>query len=93
MDGAGDALPEELAERFRQIREEQERHLAQEAAAARERELEESKRRRVHCQLGKVNVPALLQHVRTRLPLKGPYDLAAEGPAALRMLVCAVLTR
>ena len=100
VEGAGDALPEELAERFRQIREEQERHLAQEAAAARERELEEqrqrqlnegleeSKRRRVHCQLGKVNVPALLRHVRTRLPLKGPFDLAAEGPAALRRLVC-----
>ena len=100
VEDAGDALPEELAERFRQIREEQERHLAQEAAAARERELEEerqrqlnegleeSKRRRVHCQLGKVNVPALLRHVRTRLPLKGPFDLAAEGPAALRRLVC-----
>ena len=83
MDGAGDALPEELAERFRQIREEQERQLDQEAAAARERKLEtqrrrqlnerleESKRRRVHCQLAKVNVRAASAR---------PHTAASQGP-------------
>jgi len=80
MDGA---LPEELAERFRQIREEQERQLDQEAAAARERKLEtqrrrqlnerleESKRRRVHCQLAKVNVRAASAR---------PHTAASQGP-------------
>ena len=83
MDGAGDALPEELAERFQQIREEQERQLDQEAAAARERKLEtqrrqqlnerleESKRRRVHCQLAKVNVRAASAR---------PHTAASQGP-------------
>ena len=95
----GDTVPDELTQRFW---EEQERQRAQDAAAAREREIEEQrvasqrqleewleqgKRRRVHCQLGKVNVPALLQHVRARLPLLGPFDQAAEGSGVLLRLV------
>ena len=95
-------VPAELAEGFKRIREEQEQQAArelqeklereqeQEEKARRKREKElkqESERRKRSCQLGRVDVEALLAHVRARLPEQGTFDLIAEGPLALRLLI------
>ena len=95
-------VPAELAEGFKRIREEQdqqaarelqerlEREQEQEKKARWEREMElkqESERRKLSCQLGRVDVEALLAHVRARLPEQGTFDLRAEGPRALKPLI------
>ena len=95
-------VPAELAEGFKRIREEQdqqaarelqeklEREQEQEKKARWEREMElkqESERRKLSCQLGRVDVEALLAHVRARLPEQGTFDLHAEGPRALKPLI------
>ena len=95
-------VPAELAEGFKRIREEQdqqaarelqeklEREQEQEKQARWEREMElkqESERRKLSCQLGRVDVEALLAHVRARLPEQGTFDLHAEGPRALKPLI------
>ena len=77
-------VPAELAEGFKRIREEQDQQAARELQEKLEREQEqekkarwkremelkqESERRKLSCQLGRVDVEALLAHVRARLPL------------------------
>jgi len=95
-------VPAELAEGFKRIREEQDQQAARELQERLEREQEqekkarweryfelkqESERRKLSCQLGRVDVEALLAHVRARLPEQGTFDLRAEGPRALRLLI------
>ena len=95
-------VPAELAEGFKRIREEQDQQAARELQERLEREQEqekkarweryfelkqESERRKLSCQLGRVDVEALLAHVRARLPEQGTFDLRAEGPRALRPLI------
>lgn len=95
-------VPAELAEGFKRIQEEQDRQAArevqetlereqkQEEKARRKREKElkqEGERRKRSCQLGRVDVEALLAHVRARLPEQGTFDLRAEGPLALHPLI------
>ena len=95
-------VPAELAEGFKRIREEQDQQAARELQERLEREQEqekkarweryfelkqESERRKLSCQLGRVDVEALLAHVRARLPEQGTFDLLAEGPRALKPLI------
>ena len=95
-------VPAELAEGFKRIREEQDQQAARELQERLEREQEqekearwkrffelkqESERRKLSCQLGRVDVEALLAHVRARLPEQGTFDLRAEGPRALKPLI------
>ena len=95
-------VPAELAEGFKRIREEQDQQAARELQERLEREQEqekkarweryfelkqESERRKLSCQLGRVDVEALLAHVRARLPEQGTFDLHAEGPRALKPLI------
>ena len=95
-------VPAELAEGFKRIREEQDQQAARELQEKLEREQEqekkarweryfelkqESERRKLSCQLGRVDVEALLAHVRARLPEQGTFDLHAEGPRALKPLI------
>ena len=95
-------VPAELAEGFKRIQEEQDQQAAQELQETldREQEQEEKARRRrareqkqeddqrkLNCQLGRVDVEALLGHVRARLPEQGDFDILAEGPRALRPLI------
>ena len=95
-------VPAELAEGFKRIQEEQDQQAAQELQETLEREQEqeekarrkrekelkrEDERRKLHCQLGRVDAEALLAHVRARLPVQAAFDFLAEGPRALRPLI------
>ena len=95
-------VPAELAEGFKRIQEEQDQQAAQELQETlkREREQEEKarrkrekeqkredERRKLSCQLGRVDAEALLAHVRARLPEQAAFDPLAEGPRALRPLI------
>ena len=95
-------VPAELAEGFKRIQEEQDQQAAQELQETLEREQEqeekarrkrekelkrENERRKLHCQLGRVDAEALLAHVRARLPMQAAFDPLAEGPRAMRPLI------
>jgi hypothetical protein len=88
-------VPAELAEGFKRIQEELDQQAAQElqelqekARRKREEELKrKDKRRKLNCQLGRVDAEALLAHVRARLPEQAAFDHLAEGPRALRPLI------
>ena len=88
-------VPAELAEGFKRIQEELDQQAAQElqelqekARRKREEELKrKDERRKLNCQLGRVDAEALLAHVRARLPEQAAFDHLAEGPRALRPLI------